>query len=228
MLGRVVTREDFRFVWGGEDHLVFAVAGSDVLLRYSTADASYSPAHDIEAELLRRLSPHVGVNLPTVLATVSETGSFLAALHNIPMQAVRDLVERDTFTLVDWQQEARVSAERLRDRLPTETWHMTTAFLNESLPDDFGRETFIHNDLGAEHLFVLDHTDLALSGVIDWSDAALGDPVADFAPLLRDCGPKEQHVVEPDDLGSVGAGDVGCLVVHAAEPQRQTQCAPSA
>ncbi|WP_088282817.1 phosphotransferase [Kineosporia sp. A_224] len=44
-----------------------------------------------------------------------------------------------------------------------------------------------HNDLGAEHLLVEGGR---LTGVLDWSDAALADPAVDVARLLRDLGPE--------------------------------------
>jgi len=51
-----------------------------------------------------------------------------------------------------------------------------------------GRQRVLaHADLGAEH--VLEH-DGSLTGVIDWSDAALTDPALDFARLYRDFGPQ--------------------------------------
>jgi hypothetical protein len=43
-----------------------------------------------------------------------------------------------------------------------------------------------HADLGAEHILELDGT---LTGIIDWSDAAITDPALDFARLYRDFGP---------------------------------------
>lgn len=44
-----------------------------------------------------------------------------------------------------------------------------------------------HNDLGGEHVLV-DPATLAITGVIDWADAAVGDPAADVGRLLRDLG----------------------------------------
>jgi aminoglycoside 2''-phosphotransferase len=40
----------------------------------------------------------------------------------------------------------------------------------------------IHNDLSPEHLLV-DRRTGALAGILDWSDAIVGDPALDFAPL---------------------------------------------
>ena len=47
------------------------------------------------------------------------------------------------------------------------------------------RRALIHGDLGAEHVFV---DDGRISGVIDWGDAAIGDPALDHGRLLRDFG----------------------------------------
>jgi aminoglycoside phosphotransferase (APT) family kinase protein len=44
-----------------------------------------------------------------------------------------------------------------------------------------------HNDLGAEHVLV-DPDTSAISGVIDWTDAAVADPAAELGRLLRDLG----------------------------------------
>lgn len=44
-----------------------------------------------------------------------------------------------------------------------------------------------HNDLGAEHVLV-DPATLAVTGIIDWSDAARADPAADLGRLIRDLG----------------------------------------
>jgi aminoglycoside phosphotransferase (APT) family kinase protein len=54
-------------------------------------------------------------------------------------------------------------------------------------PPEPGRHrVLVHNDLGAEHLLV---TGGRLSGIVDWSDAAVSDPAVDFGRLLRDFGP---------------------------------------
>jgi aminoglycoside phosphotransferase (APT) family kinase protein len=45
----------------------------------------------------------------------------------------------------------------------------------------------IHNDLSPEHL-LLDPATGRLSGILDWSDTALGDPVRDVAPFAASHG----------------------------------------
>lgn len=52
------------------------------------------------------------------------------------------------------------------------------------VPADYvGPPRFIHNDFSADHIIV-SRTTGRLSGIIDWSDAALGDPAQDFSYLL--------------------------------------------
>ena len=47
-----------------------------------------------------------------------------------------------------------------------------------------------HADLGAEHIL---EDEGHLTGVIDWTDAAVTDPALDFARLYRDFGPAFLH-----------------------------------
>lgn len=46
--------------------------------------------------------------------------------------------------------------------------------------------TVVHHDLGAEHVLV--DGALGVTGIIDWSDAAVGDPAHDLGCVLRDLG----------------------------------------
>ncbi len=48
---------------------------------------------------------------------------------------------------------------------------------------------FCHNDLGAEHLLVDAGTN-SITGVTDWTDAAITDPTYDLALIYRDLGPE--------------------------------------
>jgi aminoglycoside phosphotransferase (APT) family kinase protein len=48
---------------------------------------------------------------------------------------------------------------------------------------------FCHNDLGVEHVLV-DVGASAVTGIIDWTDAAIADPARDLAPIYRDLGPE--------------------------------------
>ena len=59
------------------------------------------------------------------------------------------------------------------------------ATVRRTVPEPGPHRVLVHGDLGAEHLLVADGR---LSGIVDWSDAAVSDPAVDFARLLRDFG----------------------------------------
>ena len=60
------------------------------------------------------------------------------------------------------------------------------AAVRSTVPEPGPHRVLVHDDLGAEHLLVAGGR---LSGIVDWSDAAVSDPAVDFARLLRDFGP---------------------------------------
>jgi len=70
---------------------------------------------------------------------------------------------------------------------------------------------FSHNDLGIEHVLGTPAT-AAVTGVIDWGDAALIDPACDFGLLYRDLGAAALPTRRA--CGEFGQGDP----VVAAEP----------
>jgi aminoglycoside phosphotransferase (APT) family kinase protein len=72
--------------------------------------------------------------------------------------------------------------------LPAEFRERIEAFLRSPAPAPAAELAFSHNDLGIEHVLV-DPASLAVTGVIDWTDAALTDPARDFGLLHRDLGP---------------------------------------
>lgn len=63
------------------------------------------------------------------------------------------------------------------------------AFLEEAPPPAAPRAALVlcHDDLGIEHVLVDDAG--AVTGVIDWSDAAVADPAGDLGRIHRDLGP---------------------------------------
>jgi aminoglycoside phosphotransferase (APT) family kinase protein len=62
------------------------------------------------------------------------------------------------------------------------------AFLTETPPPP-NPPVFCHNDLGTEHVLV-DPDTREVTGVIDWTDAAMADPAYDLGLLYRDLGPQ--------------------------------------
>ncbi|GGN98939.1 hypothetical protein GCM10010112_92270 [Actinoplanes lobatus] len=151
--------------------------------------------HDVrrEAELLSRVRPRVSLPVPEirfadeeagVLAypllpgrpllgrpagpgLASAIGRFLRELHAIDVAGPVEPAEPG-----EWLEDLDGPPGLLR-------------ILRESVPAAGERLVLAHADLGAEHL--LEH-DGRITGVIDWTDAAVTDPALDFARLYRDFG----------------------------------------
>ena len=100
-------------------------------------------------------------------------GTFLRELHDIDPVEVADTVPVEDADPAEWLEELEGPSDLL-------------AVLRATAPPPARRRVLAHADLGAEH--VLEH-DGVLTGVIDWSDAAITDPAVDFARLYRDFGP---------------------------------------
>src|SRR5438876_1167930 len=75
------------------------------------------------------------------------------------------------------------------------------AFLAAPPPPGPGALVFSHNDLGIEHVLA-DPRTWAVTGVLDWGDAAITDPAYDIGLLYRDLGPAALDAV----IGTYPAG----------------------
>jgi aminoglycoside phosphotransferase (APT) family kinase protein len=120
-------------------------------------------------------------------ALADEVGGFLAALHEISDVAEAGLPE---LTTRDWLDEQAAFAKRCETVLrlldSNEARRAESMFESYlSRPPGFN-PVLVHGDLGPEHILC---RDLTVTGVIDWSDARVGDPALDFAWLLH--GPDE-------------------------------------
>jgi aminoglycoside phosphotransferase (APT) family kinase protein len=115
-------------------------------------------------------------------------GGFLAALHAIPAEAMAHLVDIDADPLAEWQSDAAELYAKILAYVPLARRRAVEAFLVGTPPDDDDARVFSHNDLGIEHVLV-DPGTWRLTGIIDWSDAAIDDPAYDFGLLFRDFGP---------------------------------------
>ncbi|MBO3750662.1 phosphotransferase [Streptosporangiaceae bacterium NEAU-GS5] len=170
------------FLAGG---LVLRVADGDTVLR--------------EAGLLEVVAAHVSLSVPAVrfadpdagvlaypllpgrpllgrhapAGIARPLGRFLRELHAIDTAAVDGVVPVEEAHPSEWLEDL--------DGPPG-----LVALLRETVPDPVRRRTLAHADLGAEHIL---EDDGAITGVIDWTDAAITDPALDFARLYRDFGP---------------------------------------
>ena len=131
-------------------------------------------------------------------------GGFLAALHALPVEPLADIVGADDSPPAAWLGEARLLYDRLVSRIPPERRAAIAAFLHAEPPLASHARVVAHNDLGIEHVLV-DPATWHVTGVIDWTDAALTDPARDFGPVYRDLGPDALDAA----LRAYGAGGPG-------------------
>ena len=129
-----------------------------------------------------------GVRAQHAAAVAERLGRLLRALHAVPRERVASLVDTDEPPMADWVAEAAEHYAAVRAAIPAGHRPAVEAFLEAIPPAGAGELVFSHNDLGIEHVLV-DPRSLDVTGVIDWSDAALVDPARDFGLVLRDLGP---------------------------------------
>lgn len=115
-------------------------------------------------------------------------GGFLSRLHQAPVEKMEELVPRDTDPLMTWRREAERDYREIVEHVPAPSRRLVEDFLGRTPPAEPRTVAFCHNDLGAEHVLVEVEAN-AVTGGIDWADAAIADPVLDFARLYRDFGP---------------------------------------
>ncbi|GLW64053.1 hypothetical protein Arub01_22970 [Actinomadura rubrobrunea] len=131
--------------------------------------------------------PLIDASVREPRAVAEELGAFLRALHALPADRVAGVAEVDDEPMRAWRDEAARTYEALAAHVP-DTYRPAVERFLEAPPPEAARElVFSHNDLGIEHVLV---DGARVTGVIDWSDAAIVDPAADFGRLYRDLGPE--------------------------------------
>lgn len=202
----------------GQDNAAYVVNG-ELVIRQSKADDPNARGEAVEREaallaVVSELSPvpvprpifvdeEAGVfayrklpGRPLNLHPVKEParlaaplGDFLSRLHTAPVERMEAFVPRDTYPLSELLEEAEGHYRDIVVQVPPAARRQIEEFLAADVPPDPDRLTFCHNDLGGEHLLV-DVEASALTGVIDWTDAAIADPAYDLALVFRDLGPE--------------------------------------
>jgi aminoglycoside phosphotransferase (APT) family kinase protein len=114
-------------------------------------------------------------------------GVFLGRLHRAPLEKIEPLVERDFYPLTAWREDAERDYLEIADQVPLTARPSVEDFLSRTPPSEPRAAVFCHNDLGAEHVLV-DVDANTVTGVIDWTDAAIADPGRDLALIYRDLG----------------------------------------
>jgi aminoglycoside phosphotransferase (APT) family kinase protein len=110
---------------------------------------------------------------PSPPGAAQQLGRFLRELHAIDPATVSDLVPTQEADPDIWLDDLDGPDDLVR-------------IVRATRPQPSGHRVVAHADLGAEHILELDGT---LTGIIDWSDAAITDPALDLARLYRDFGP---------------------------------------
>jgi aminoglycoside phosphotransferase (APT) family kinase protein len=124
---------------------------------------------------------------PALLAPA--LGAFLGGLHSAPLKEVENLVGRDPYPLSAWREDAERDYRQIAERVPAVARRSVEDFLGRTPPVEPNVTVFCHNDLGVEHVLV-DIEANVVTGVIDWTDAAITDPARDLALIYRDLGPE--------------------------------------
>ena len=120
-------------------------------------------------------------------ADIERLGRFLARLHDTPVDLVRASGVRDE-PLADVLTELRDDGIASLDQVwkvapgaPVDEWRAVLEH-PPSVPES--APVLAHNDLAAEHILV-DVKTRRVTGVIDWSDAAITAPAVDFAGFFH-------------------------------------------
>ncbi len=169
--------------------------------------ARYGEDTEREAMLLAAIAPRLPLPVPVPVAVAADHLVFPrvpgSPLLDLPRAARRVFapqlrafadavhalvpgveVTEDGTPLEDWLEEARATWPGVREAVPVRLHAHVEARL-AGAPPPAERRVFIHGDLGAEHVFVAGGR---ITGIIDWSDAVIGDPALDRGRLLRDFG----------------------------------------
>ncbi|GAA1627290.1 hypothetical protein GCM10009733_025040 [Nonomuraea maheshkhaliensis] len=116
-------------------------------------------------------------------------GGFLSAIHGAEPARMEELAPRDAYPMPTLLQDAELDYRDVERHVPVDQRPLVERFLRQHPPAEPELTRFCHNDLGAEHLLV-DADGATITGVIDWTDAAITDPAHDFALIYRDLGPE--------------------------------------
>jgi aminoglycoside phosphotransferase (APT) family kinase protein len=171
-------------------------------------------AADAGCLVYRKLPGTILLDMPQTSDAVApliaaQLADLLTVLHAVPINEVSRFVDEDIDSLEQWRDEAAELLGQVAANLPGGFLNRIEAFFAEPLPTSRCTAVLSHNDLGIEHVLV-DPDAGAVTGVIDWSDAAIVDPAYDIGLLYRDLGPAVLQELlgryrnANDDLDAIG------------------------
>lgn len=132
-------------------------------------------------------TPLLGRPVGDARAVGAVLGASIAAVAAVPLALVEDLVPRDAQPLREWRSDAAALYAEVRGELAPHERSLVERFLTEPLPRAPLQLVLCHNDLGAEHV-IADGAGERVTGIIDWTDAAIGDLAHDIGLVWRDLG----------------------------------------
>ena len=114
--------------------------------------------------------------------------AFISHVHGFDAERARELGATVWHPEVceAWRRHLLAELEEIVPALETELAHQArkaVADLDVVLPIESIQQTLCHGDLAADHI-LLDPETRHIAGVIDWSDAFVGDPAYDFGGIL--------------------------------------------
>lgn len=198
----------------GWEHRVWTV-DDDLVLRVNPAQDETVRTRSVQRDLrlLELVGAHLSVAVGEAVAAAPALGAML--MRRVPGRAVADggrmgpvfaadlarlLTELRAVPAVPaaqvagtppsspraWRDELAADFARASDRFEPADGRAVEAWLAGPVPGEPEPHALCHNDLGDEHLMVDDQGRLA--GVIDWTDAVVGDPARDLALIQFDLG----------------------------------------
>ncbi|MGP4094858.1 phosphotransferase family protein [Nonomuraea sp. KM90] len=150
------------------------------------------PGEPLNQHLAGVLGPGVALDLGLDLdlrSLAGPLGGFLSAIHGAAPGRMRELAPLDVYPAPTLLQDAELDYRDIERHVPEDQRPLVERFLRDTPPDEPRSLRFCHNDLGAEHVLVDTRTN-SITGIIDWTDAAITDPAHDFALIYRDLGPE--------------------------------------
>ncbi len=205
------------FLGEGWDNVVWSV-GDDLVLRVrkhgSVRERAVAVQHDVD--LLHFAARHSTVATPAVVSVAPFDGAvlttrvpgvpatearpdlaaladtlavLLTALHSVSLEEAAEVVAPDPDPPEEWLRQIGEEYAEARAHSPADLHPGVEAFLAAAPPAAPSRLVFCHNDVRDDHLMV-DPDSGAVTGLIDWGDAVLGDPALDLATILTDFGPE--------------------------------------
>jgi aminoglycoside phosphotransferase (APT) family kinase protein len=165
-----------------------------------------------------------GAIAPAATATIAhQLGGLIRAIAELDPADAGETIEQDSDGLAVWIAELPPRVATIEHLLTPAARAAVDRFVAAGAPAEPADLVLAHNDLGAEHVIV---DGGVISGIVDWSDAAVTDPASDVGRLLRDLGADLlPHVL--DGLGTAARGDATlverawcyarCLIVEDLE-----------